>query len=675
MKQRKNKRKQTILYSDDFSDLPVGVICGDYTPAGEYHVVPALVDSGRWRETVIHYSYKNSRGNWQVVLETDDTHVLEQTILAPAWEPMLVTGWPYDWPATSISAAIRPLTMAGWRAIIFRYTHARKFYAAAFSDQQVRVLRREFDQDTPLGEAPCELDCETYTPVRIECSDNQITVTVADRQVLTCADDKPQAAATGGVGFAATDLTRFRDLDVRTTPELAEKYATQKAEQQKAISHSRSNHPRAVLWKKIKTPRWGTDRNLRVGDINGDGQNEIVLARSTDRLAGGNACIITSLAAYNLNGEQLWTVGEPNPINTYHTTADLCFQVHDLDRDGCSEVYFARDFEFFRANGRTGKTESLMPLPLTSLEEGLDGRIYRTVGDSFCFCDLTGSGYPDSMILKDRYWNAWAYDREFKLLWHVPGNTGHYPFAADINSDGRDEVLLGYHLLTADGAENHSLPFIDHADNIVFAHLHDSGTADGNSQTRIVLAGSDAGFYILDLERNIRAHHPLGHAQSICIANLLPQRSGVEIMCNTFWGPAGITAVMDEAGNMLNVFEPMPYACLLQPVNWVPLSAGDLPADLVLLSTHPDQGGLIDGNGTRQVMFPDDGHPVLCSDARDIDGDGIDEILTWDHNEIWIYKADSVPGRTLENYPKRAPWYNDSNYRVQTSRPCGYNCP
>ncbi|HTL53717.1 MAG TPA: hypothetical protein VL860_14170, partial [Planctomycetota bacterium] len=59
----------------------------------------------------------------------------------------------------------------------------------------------------------------------------------------------------------------------------------------------------------------------------------------------------------------------------------------------------------------------------------------------------------------------------------------------------------------------------------------------------------------------------------------------------------------------------------------------------------------------------------LCSDARDIDGDGLDEILTWDEQAIWIYKADAVAGRDKANYPRRNPWYNDSNYRAQVSLP------
>ena len=108
----------------------------------------------------------------------------------------------------------------------------------------------------------------------------------------------------------------------------------------------------------------------------------------------------------------------------------------------------------------------------------------------------------------------------------------------------------------------------------------------------------------------------------------------------------------------------MHYACLLQPVNWT-----DDGTDLVLLSPHIEQGGLIDGFGRRVVMFPDDGHPVLCSDVKDIDGDGVDEILCWDYDSIWIYKPDRDP--SPRPYPERNPFYNDSNYRGQWSKPIG----
>src|SRR5437870_11560472 len=97
---------ETLLFAEDFSALPVRVIGGDYSPAGEYHVVPALAEQERWRETVLHHSFaRKSTGNWQVVPENDGTRALEQTIIAETPEPMLAAGEPW-WQDVTVTAQI-----------------------------------------------------------------------------------------------------------------------------------------------------------------------------------------------------------------------------------------------------------------------------------------------------------------------------------------------------------------------------------------------------------------------------------------------------------------------------------------------------------------------------------------------------------------------------------------
>ena len=53
-------------------------------------------------------------------------------------------------------------------------------------------------------------------------------------------------------------------------------------------------------------------------------------------------------------------------------------------------------------------------------------------------------------------------------------------------------------------------------------------------------------------------------------------------------------------------------------------------------------------------------HPNLSCEVYDIDSDGIDEILCWDLESLWIYKASEFtkPKKTYKKYPDMF-----SNYR------------
>jgi rhamnogalacturonan endolyase len=152
--------------------------------------------------------------------------------------------------------------------------------------------------------------------------------------------------------------------------------------------------------------------------------------------------------------------------------------------------------------------------------------------------------------------------------------------------------------------------------------------------------------------------------QKLVVANVRPDLPGLELVTINFWGHPGITAVFDCKGKMVTSFEPVPYASALVPVNW----AGD-GSELLFLSAHPTDGGLLDGYGHRAVMFPDDGHPVYCCSALDLTGDGRDELLAWDSESIWIYRADAPLPPGPRYRPIRPPHRHESNYMARVSIP------
>jgi hypothetical protein len=131
-----------------------------------------------------------------------------------------------------------------------------------------------------------------------------------------------------------------------------------------------------------------------------------------------------------------------------------------------------------------------------------------------------------------------------------------------------------------------------------------------------------------------------------------------------FWRNPGIVTLFDHDANILAQQEMVPGSTHLAPVNW----RGD-GNEFALLSGNIREGGMIDGQLRRVVMFPDDGHPDLAYHVADLTGDPRDEIVLWDQQRVWIYTQDR-PASTGSVYrPRRNPDYNESNYRATVSLP------
>jgi rhamnogalacturonan endolyase len=163
-----------------------------------------------------------------------------------------------------------------------------------------------------------------------------------------------------------------------------------------------------------------------------------------------------------------------------------------------------------------------------------------------------------------------------------------------------------------------------------------------------------------DMQGKILKHLRLGHAQTVTIANLMGDSSQVQIATNTFWGNPGIISVLNKEGEVLRSFQPSIYGSPLFPVNWT----GERQKLLLLSARHTKEGGLYDGYGRQAVVFPDDGHPYLCCEAMDCKGDFRDEIICWDHDQLWIYTQDGL-SESPPSTPRsiQPPLFNASNYR------------
>jgi len=646
---------EKLLFEEDFADLPLGTSTGyPYTAEGEYHVVDRTM--GRWTEATIHGSWNRSgAGNW-IVLEEDGRHVMAHTKVALVGPPMLVTGSRF-WGDYAFEAQVRPLSWEGACGLVVRYQDCRRYVALHLTRGEMVLSHHDHGARKRLASRGFAFDVDQYYTLRLECAGSKILVFVDGEQVLRAEEDE---YLQGKVGVFAQAPARFAAVRLTTSTESRSSANTRKARWDKEEQELRAMLPRPALWKRIDTADFGTDRNLRFGDLDGDGQIEIVFCQRTD-LADGNYPNITCITAVDLAGNILWQIGEPG-VPYKPATSDSCIQVADIDGDGAAEVLFCRDLRLWIADGRTGEILRSMPTPRTRYSKFFlpGGWPYeRILGDAIHICNLSGGAIASDILIKDRYKNIWAFDQDFNELWHHECVTGHFPMTYDIDGDGRDEVMAGYRLVDSDGTMLWELPIGDHQDAIAIGRFDPD-----RDEILIAMAAGEEGFVLLTAQGEILAKHMLGHVQKLAVANVRPDLPGLEYVTINFWGHPGITAVFDCKGQILTTFEPVPYASPLVPVNW----AGD-GSELLFLSAHPTDGGLLDGWGHRAVMFPSDGHPYICCTALDLTGDGRDELLTWDPRSLWIYKADAPLPDGPRYRPVRLPHRHESNYMAHVSVP------
>ncbi|MDQ0112735.1 rhamnogalacturonan lyase family protein [Paenibacillus harenae] len=401
----------------------------------------------------------------------------------------------------------------------------------------------------------------------------------------------------------------------------------------------------ALLLGEIDIRAAGPRCKLLVGDLNGDGQMELLLVQPDNRQdVRYIPHQVQCLTAYDLRGKLLWQIGKPDP-GAGSQGSDYPCQIYDLDGDGKLEVLCVMEDRFQVLDGATGECKEGYPLP--------DPHAH----DCIVIANLSGGDRASDILLKDRYHKVWALNRDFELLWTHEGNPGHYPWAHDLDGDGKDEVMAGYDLLDSEGRLLWSCSDLeDHADCIWV------GDVNGDGEPELVIGGSVTVMY--DRGGNeLWRHQDSVESQHIALGKFRSDLPGLQI--------AGLDRIAREDDGLERKGKD---ALFLLDAEGRQLWKEDRKTDgwLTIIETMrnwehegPDyilayrRGGgvypaLYDGYMNRVVQFPSHGYAVHA----DLLGKGHEQVIIYNDERVSIYSSQAVDlaeapnGRALQQ-PKR----------------------
>lgn len=639
------------LIHEDFKDLELNEFPYDreHTALGEYHHLKPKGSYGRWYDPIALHQWRSLGGSWLVTSNSgvryleqnrgdNSTGAFRNVYCCLVHEERLYADYILEFD-------LRLLEVKHFCGMAFAYITSRNYYAVGMDGKRIALYRRNQEEFTILAQQSIDFDDLSTYHIKI-CVSSRTRVYLNGVLILESdVEYKP------GLSFAcvAKSACRYKDIMVFMEEKEYRLHLENKRKEVERIEAKRKQYPGLACIRKIDLKNFGTGRQLRIAMA--DNEPVFVMAQHQKRMIRDSFARLSCLTAFKQSGEVLWQIGEPNSCadNTL-ISCDLPFQIADINNDGRLEVIYSMDFEVIIIDLLTGKQLRKMPTPIIHEDENVKNEpFYRLNVDAIRVADFEGLGYKGDFIIKDRYQNVWAYDKDMKLLWRYHHkNTGHFPYIYDFDHDGKDEMFVGYDMIDHDGAMQFSLPMnSDHTDEIIYARLHE------NEPKRLILASGNEGMNIVDMDGSIYKHNEIGHAQRISVAKYNPVSEGLQICATAFWGSDGIICMYDCHGNLLCETEQRSNGNVITPVSY------DGKHILCLLHSGAD-GGLADADLDKVVLFPEDSHPTLCCEVYDIDDDGIDEILCWDLKEMWIYKASEfVSGPRYEKYPDEG----FSNYR------------
>lgn len=644
-------KEENILFFDDFKEFPLGPFPYDkeHSAMGEYHYFKEEGYKGDWYDPITNWSYKGP--SWLCTSPfMNGERVMEQMRIIDLEKgnaASVLKSGNEEWTDYTVESEIRVFKPNEIAGILFHYQTSMMHYGLFLTENAIEFqLINKLERKT-LKRAIINWCEDEFITLKVSISENEYKCFANEKEIFTVVDDTYKK---GKVALCACTPAQYKYIKVT---------GTFKEEEKKV----KSSYPQPKLIKKIDLKDFGAGRQIRFGRLTGTDELFFIICQHQRRVFKDRYPFISCMTAVSLeSGKILWQKGEPRDSEeVIELTTDLPFQIYDIDNDGIDEVICSWDFKLFILDGRDGSVKKSIPTPLNddnpedvcALEFGKFA-FNRLNIDAIRIVNVSGNERPSDILIKDRYSRLWVLDSNLNLLWRFNyKNSGHFPFSYDINKDGKDEIFCGYNLIDSKGNLIWTLPIeTDHTDEIII------GKFNPDEEEQIAIVSGWEGFIIANKDGELKNQDINGHGQRISIANYIPEKKGLEICTTTYWGNNCIIYMHDCEGNEIWHKEMDCNGNVITPVSW---DGSD--SELILLNGDFKDGGLMDGKGNVVVLFPEDGHPVLCAEVIDIDDDGLDEVILWDRKNLYVYEQDNKNPIPKSDRAEKYPHYNGSNYR------------
>lgn len=383
-----------------------------------------------------------------------------------------------------------------------------------------------------------------------------------------------------------------------------------------------STVPLIAPWKSFPLDADYAGRWFVAGDLDDDGTPEIVAAENFNK---EDTHYTSSVVVHKLDGSVLWKWGDA-AIGRKDLHHDVACQIHDWDGDGLNDVVVATKGALIELDGRTGAERIRIP-------------IEEEAADSITFCNLSKNVGSETVLVKDRYWNIWAYTRDGKLLWSVkePGGyrTAHQPRPMDIDRDGIDEVFAGYAMLNADGSVRwvvQSNVVKEGKGHLDCARVMTVGATPERTRIALTCCGAN-NLAVVDGNGRVVWEVSGHHFESIDVGRIMPEEPAPQLLVDIDHQPAGASPiwVVGNDGKLLGqlITDSSRQHRLIE---W----NGDGFDEFIIVANH----GLYDHTGRRIATFdiPDAGG---AAHLGDMDGDGRNDVIFNAGQTIYIFRNEN----------------------------------